>query len=157
LLVNILGGQMDSFLKEAVFLDLETTGLDTNRCKIIEIGAIKIKNHKIDETFHTLINPEVTIPAFIYKLCSGLKEEDIKRSPKLWEIQDDFLSFLEDLPIVCHNASFDKNFLLSQVDENLPHTFLDSCELACIVEPQLEKHNLQYLIQNKPSMTRGDL
>ncbi|UMZ73556.1 PolC-type DNA polymerase III [Natranaerofaba carboxydovora] len=138
---------IDSYIKNCVVLDIETTGLNPEEnAKIIEIGAVKVKDHKIVDKYHTLINPECEIPLDTLRLCEGLEQEQNKiyQSPKIEDIREEFLKFIEDLPLICHNSDFEEGFLKKYIS-GISQKFLDSCELACIVEPQLDAHKIDHL------------
>jgi len=129
-----------------VFLDLETTGLSFSEDKIIEIGAIKVENNEIVDTFHFLVIPGIPVPFNIQKL-TGITEEEIKKEGKLFdEIKPAFLKFIGNNHIVGHNISFDRNFL-SASGLKLKNKFLDTCELACIILPTLGHYSLDFLVK----------
>lgn len=129
-----------------VFLDLETTGLNFHSDKIIEIGAVKVKNGAIVEKFHRLINPKIPIPFFITHL-TGIKPQDVLDKPSIEEVKDELFAFLDKHPIVCHNISFERAFLSvikSKAPENI---FIDTCELSAILYPVLVSYKLEKLLE----------
>lgn len=140
-------GFLAGVLGDVVFLDIETTGLDEHEHRIVEIGAVRVRGGRVSE-YHRLVNPETEVSMRIFDLCRGLTREDLESAPVLGQVRESFLDFIGGLPLVCHNADFEKRFLRAHVDRRLANTFLDSCELACILEPQLTNHNLDYLIKN---------
>lgn len=94
-----------------VALDLETTGLKPENDHILEIGAVKILDGKIQDTYSVFINEEIEIPEFV-KGLTGITEEMIRQEGiSLEEGILKFLSFAEDLPILGHNILFDYGFL----------------------------------------------
>ena len=93
-----------------VVFDLETTGLQPQLHKIIEIGAVKLVGGKITETFTTLINPQTKIPSDITRL-NGIDDEMVKDKPIFAEVCGDFYKFAHDAILVAHNASFDYSML----------------------------------------------
>lgn len=129
-----------SILNNLVFLDIETTGIDHTKDKIIEIGAVKIRD-KVVTRFNSLVNPNRTVPLNILDLCAGITQEKLDSAPQFNEVLKELLFFIEDLPLVCHNGSFEKSFL------KLQNEFLDSLELFAILFPELPEFNLQYLIK----------
>lgn len=129
-----------SLLNNVIFLDIETTGIDPYSDKIIEIGAIKIKEGKVTE-FSTLVNPKRQVPLNILDLCKDLSLEEVKQARPIEEVMKELLIFIEDLPLICHNANFERSFL------KISNEFLDSMELAAILYPELSEFNLQYLIK----------
>ena len=90
--------------------DFETTGLDPNNDKIIEIAAIRFRHGEIVDRFVSLVNPEIDIPHLITEI-TGISNAMVFKSPKEAEIVDSFLNFLGDSPLVAHNIHFDEKFL----------------------------------------------
>ena len=90
--------------------DFETTGLDPNNDRIIELAAIRFEHGEIVDRFVTLINPEIEIPPLITEI-TGISNEMVRKSPKEDSIVDDFLNFLDKYPLVAHNIHFDEQFL----------------------------------------------
>jgi len=135
-------------LDHVVFLDLETTGLSPEENVIIEIGAVKVKNGNREE-FHQLVNPGgATVPLQVLELCQGLRMEDLHRAPALEQVKEELLVFIEDLPLVCHNAAFEKAFLEKALGKQLNRPILDTLELFCLFKPHFPYHNLDYLAEN---------
>ena len=95
---------------EFVVFDIETTGLDYMTHTLTEIGAVKIKNGKIIETFSTLINPEQEISSEITKI-TGITQEMVKDAPKLNDIIPDFFKFCKNSILVGQNVQFDFGFI----------------------------------------------
>ncbi len=95
-----------------VVLDTETTGLDpASGDRIVEIGCIELDNHvPTGREYQTYLNPERAMPQEAYAV-HGLSDHFLSDKPRFAEIADDFLSFIEDAPLVIHNASFDLGFL----------------------------------------------
>ena len=99
-------GEIDSY----IILDIETTGLSRYRHKITEIAAIKVENNEVVDEFQTLINPQMSIPAFITSL-TGITNEMVQTAPTIDQIMPHFLNFVGDTVVVAHNATFDIGFL----------------------------------------------
>lgn len=99
-----------------IALDTETTGLSPEEGhRVIEIGCVELHNHvPTGRVFHQYINPERDVPEVATQI-SGLTEEFLKDFPIFSEIADDFLAFIEDAPLVIHNAKFDIAFLNSEL------------------------------------------
>ena len=99
-----------------VVFDLETTGLNSspvtgNMDKIIEIGAFKIENGEIKESFTTFINPQRQLPDEIVKL-TGITDEMVRDAPIYEDVMPDFFKFCDGCVLVGHNAaSFDFKFV----------------------------------------------
>jgi DNA polymerase-3 subunit epsilon len=100
---------------EFVVFDLETTGLSASRCRICEVGAVRIRALAIDETFETLVNPGTALPSYIAAL-TGIREGDLRRAPRAELAVRRFLAFAGDAPLAAHNARFDLAFLEREVE-----------------------------------------
>ncbi|GIM48146.1 DNA polymerase III subunit epsilon [Collibacillus ludicampi] len=134
-----------------VVLDFETTGFSPKRDQIIEIGAIRIENGIITDTFHTLIQPGCKIPQVISDL-TGIRDEDLSEAPGIEDVLPDLLRFLDGAVVVAHNASFDLGFLNHTLEENgyLPYSgwYIDTAELAQILWPRETSYALEALSRN---------
>lgn len=104
---------VNSYLKQNKFVvfDLETTGLFFTQHEIIEIGAVKIVDGKITETFSTLIKPENKISDEITSI-TGITNDMVKDAPLFQNVLTDFYKFCEDCILVGYNIlEFDIKFL----------------------------------------------
>jgi len=129
---------------EFVALDIETTGLNAERDKITEIGAVKIKEGNITDTFSTLVNPEVSIPDNIVRL-TGITNDMVKDSPVIESVLPQLIEFIGDLPIVAHNSSFDMGFIqyrAKTIGKYIGNPVVDTLQLSRKMFPRLEKHKL---------------
>lgn len=128
-----------------IALDFETTGLSPLIDKIIEIGAIKITPNKT-EIFTSLINPEIDIPKTTTKI-HGITNEMVADSKKIEEIFPEFMKFIEDMPIIAHNAKFDIGFILFNCYQ-LDHP-ANKSKVYCSVQfarnafPKMDSYKLQ--------------
>ena len=93
-----------------VAVDLETTGLDPKKDRIIEIGAIRVENGEVAGEYQQLVNPGCPIPDFVSDL-TGITDEMVEKAPMIGEVLDEFLKFCGELPIVGHQVMFDYRFL----------------------------------------------
>lgn len=100
-----------------VVLDTETTGLKPRGGdRIIEIGVVELINHlPTGKIYHQYINPQRDIPPESTRIC-GITNEMVKESPYFVHIVEDFLAFIDDSPLIIHNASFDMGFLNAELD-----------------------------------------
>lgn len=106
---------MKSFLNQIdlvnfIALDLETTGLDSERDKIIEISAYRFSKGRPVDSFTSLINPEIKINNITTQI-TGIVDSMLINQPKFEDVKDDFIAFIQDFPIVGHNIMFDLSFL----------------------------------------------
>ncbi len=97
-------------LSTYIAFDFETTGLSPENDRIIEIAAIKFEGGEAVDRFVTLVNPERPIDSFITEI-TNISNGMVSDAPVEMNIIDDFLNFLEDIPLVAHNISFDISFL----------------------------------------------
>ncbi len=144
LVVNDKGQGIDS---EYVVFDIETTGLSPKFNKIIEIGAVRIKDGKIQDTYSRFVNPEVPIPYSITKLTS-INDGMVMEAPTIEEILPEFLEFVGDAILVAHNASFDTGFIKEFAKRQgleFNSTIVDTMTLAHILIPELGKYTLDRL------------
>jgi DNA polymerase III epsilon subunit family exonuclease len=100
---------------EVVVFDLETTGLSASRCRICEIGAVRIRSLEIAETFETLVNPATVLPAYVAAL-TGIRPSELRRAPRAEIAVRRFIAFSGDAPLAAHNARFDLAFLDREVE-----------------------------------------
>lgn len=133
-----------SFDSEFVVFDIETTGFSSINDKIIEIGAIKIKNNRIIDEFSTFINPEIPIPFKIQEL-TNINDDMVIRYPKIDIILPQFLEFCTGCSLVAHNASFDVGFITKKAEQlgiEISFTVLDTVLLARMLLPHLNRFKL---------------
>jgi len=95
-----------------VVVDLETTGLRPGTCRICEIGAVRVRELELGETFQTLANPGMALERAVASL-TGLRDRELRRAPPAAEAVRRFLAFADDAVLVAHNARFDLAFLRS--------------------------------------------
>ncbi|MGJ0396931.1 MAG: DNA polymerase III subunit epsilon [Methylocystis sp.] len=95
-----------------IVLDTETTGLDpSSGHRVVEIGAVEISNLiPTGRYFHCYLNPERDMPEDAFRV-HGLSYEFLAQHKVFREIAAEFLDFIEDVPLVIHNAEFDTRFL----------------------------------------------
>jgi len=93
-----------------VALDIETTGLNPARDKVLEIGAVKVRKGVVEQTYETLVNTGVSVPEQIQEL-TGITNEMQKTGKNTETAVRELIEFCEDLPILGHNIQFDFSFL----------------------------------------------
>ena len=98
------------FDEEFVAFDLETTGLSSRTDRIIEIGAVILKEGKEVDRFQTFVDPERPLDRKIVEL-TGITDEMLKGAPKIEEVLPKFLEFIGDRVLVAHNSDFDTGFI----------------------------------------------
>ncbi|MCL2462470.1 MAG: PolC-type DNA polymerase III, partial [Defluviitaleaceae bacterium] len=135
---------------ETVVFDLETTGLHKETDKIIEIGAARVKDGRIVDTFSSFVNPGIPIPPDITKLTS-ITDADVDDAPTIEEILPKFLEYAGETVLTAHNASFDMGFIreaASRMSIEIKNSSLDTLELSRALLPELAKHKLDALAEH---------
>ncbi len=153
------GNRLNAYTKDYVVFDLETTGLSPVFDEIIEISAIRVRDHQAAETFSTLVNPGVSIPRSATSI-NGITNEMVKDAPPLQKALEDFLLFAADDILVGHNIhTFDILFLRNgasrALGRSLPNDYVDTLYLARNCLPQLYRHRLTDLAEHFHINTQG--
>lgn len=128
-----------------VVLDIETTGVNANLDKIIEVAAIKFVNFQPVSEFTSLVNPQIPLSEDVSQL-TGITQQELVGAP-LWEtVQPEFLDFIGELPLIGHNIRcFDIHFLNCAIGSELRNPVIDTLDYSRQVFPQLPSHKLSYL------------
>lgn len=128
--------------------DLETTGGNHKNDKIIEIGLVKVNNLEITDKKSFLIDPEIKIPDFIQKLTS-ITPKDVEGAPRIEEVIEEILDFMQDSILVAHNTSFDIPFfnsVLKRLDKpTLENKSICTNLMTKYLIPNLLNSNLNYM------------
>ncbi|MFZ5989840.1 MAG: PolC-type DNA polymerase III [Bacillota bacterium] len=133
-----------------VVFDIETTGLDPDKDRITEIGAVKIREGRVVETFSSFVNPQMPIPDFIVKL-TGITDDMVENAPTIEPVLLDFLEFIKDDALVAHNASFDMGFIRHNarlIGKKIHNPVIDTLELSRRMFPELGKHKLNVVAKH---------
>ncbi len=126
-----------------ISLDLETTGTDPSKDKIIEFGAVKFDLNGNRETLQTLLNPGISIPNIITHI-TNLRDEDVKDAPTIRDKYDEIREFIGDCPIIGHNIQFDTGFLRG-IGMELNNEEIDTYHLANLILPKCPSYSLEVL------------
>ncbi|MBE8221234.1 MAG: 3'-5' exonuclease [Bdellovibrionales bacterium] len=134
-----------------IAFDLETTGLYPELDRIIEVGAVKYIDGKVDSVFSTLVDPEQAIPSIATKI-NGITNEMVKGKPIIQKTLGDLTNFCQDFIMIAHNASFDFQFLQSNLKRykiNSPNSLvIDTYGMAKKILPGLASYKLGSLVQH---------
>jgi DNA polymerase III subunit epsilon len=126
--------------RSIVFFDLETTGLNISRDKIIEIGIIKIEPDQKESTYNKRINPEITIPEESQAI-HGISDKDVKDCPTFKELGEEIKTFIGDADLAGYNSNkFDVPFLIEQF---LKHEIEFSMENRRYIDVQTIFHKME--------------
>ena len=142
--IAIHGHQDIGFSDEIVCFDIETTGLKVTQEAITEIGAARLRNGEIVETFQTFVDPERRLTPEIIGL-TGITDDMLRGAPKLKDALTAFLAFTGNAPLAAHNAEFDISFIRAGCRKcSIPFepTYIDTLILAQNLLPGLGKYKL---------------
>ena len=146
----VFGTKYPDFDDEMVVFDIETTGLSNRTCKIIEIGAVKIKGGEIIDRMDIFVDPECPIPEEITRLTS-ITDDMVKGALKEKEAVESFLRFADGCMLIAHNANFDIGFIRVASERNsipFENSFLDTVGLSKYVNPELKNHKLDTIVNH---------
>ena len=148
--IAIHGHQDIGFSDEIVCFDIETTGLKVTQEAITEIGAVRLKNGEIVETFQTFVDPERRLTPEIIGL-TGITDDMLRGAPKLKDALTAFLAFAGNAPLAAHNAEFDISFIRAGCRKcSIPFepTYIDTLILAQNLLPGLGKYKLDIVAEH---------
>ena len=136
---------------EFIAFDLETTGLNAQRDRITEIGAIRFSVAAgVIDTFSCFVNPEMPIPTEITRL-TGITDADVKDAPDELTALKQFLDYIGERPLIAHNAHFDVGFLTATASRHgirFNRVYLDTLALSHALLPDLKKFKLD-IVSNR--------
>ncbi len=131
-----------------IVLDFETTGLSPNMGdRAIEIGAVKLVDGQVVDTFQQLMNPGFRVSSFI-ESYTGISNAMLASAPSCEQVMDEFKRFIGSDNLVAHNASFDKRFLDAEL-ERLNTSYAGEFACSLLISRRL--------IQHAPTHKLGDL
>ena len=139
----------NDFNQAFVVLDIETTGLEPRYNELTEIGAVKIVNREVVDTFHCFVNPQTPIPREITKL-TGINDEMVKDAPVIEEVLPQLIDFLGDAVLVAHNAPFDLGFIkekCKRINIEIKNGILDTLMLSRELLKDIKRHSLNYVAE----------
>ena len=150
--VNIYTGwDKRKLTDEFIVFDLETTGTSPNDDRIIEIGAVKVRNLEIVDRFDMFVNPHQEIKEFISNL-TGITNDMVADAPEEKDAIKAFVEFCGDnSALVAHNAKFDTGFINASLKRNnieMSYSYFDTVPMCQIMLPQLQKHKLNFVAEH---------
>ena len=120
--------------KRKLILDTETTGLNFDDDRVIEIGIVELIDNVLTQNyFHEYINPEMNISLSAQKI-HGISNEFLIGKPTFQKIAKKFLDFVKNDTIIIHNAEFDTNFINKELQNcgfnNIKNSVIDTIKIA---------------------------
>lgn len=137
------GQSLYAFPSDYTVVDIETNGLVSGYCEIIEVSALKVRDEEIRDSFSSLIKPTEPISRFITQL-TGITDEMTENAPDVNEVLQNFYGFIGKDVLIGHNVHFDVNFLYDGLWLHngliLDNSFVDTLWLAKKALPFLTNH-----------------
>ncbi|MCL2688807.1 MAG: exonuclease domain-containing protein [Chitinispirillia bacterium] len=134
-----------------VAIDVETTGLEFKKDRVIEIGAARFINGKLEKEFSTFINPGVSIPEHITQLTS-INNDDVKDAPKFSDIALSLVEFIGTLPICGHQIEFDHSFINEELKraafQTITPPLLDTALLSRVLLQPIGRFSLKFVCES---------
>lgn len=130
-----------------VALDIETTGLNPKYERILEIGAVRVRDGKVVGSYESIVRAGVKIPSQITRL-TGITDEMLKEGKELKQVMEEFHEFCGEDILLGHNISFDFSFIkkaLVNMGISFEKSAIDTLKIARVFLPELEKRSLEYL------------
>lgn len=137
-------------VKDMVIFDIETTGFSSVNDKIIEIGAVKVRDGVVLEEFSEFINPHRAIPQKITEL-TGITDAMVKDAPSIESVITKFYDFIKDTTLVAHNAYFDVGFIrknLGDLNMTIDNPIMDTVPLSRFLYKELKRHRLDTIARH---------
>lgn len=128
-----------------VVVDLETTGLSPDKHHIIEIGAMKVKEGKVVDTYSELLYPGYPLPPMITEI-THITDTMLVGKPSFGKVAQSFYEFLEELPLLGHNVAFDYRFLkvnFERLGIAYERKLIDTLTIAKELHGELESRSLE--------------
>ncbi len=133
-----------------VVVDLETTGLDYRREKIIEFAGVKLVDNQIVDEFEVLINPQQEIRQSSIEIHQ-ITPDMVEGAPTIEEVMPQILEFIQDYPIIAHNAIFDHSFLnrasKDLYGKGIENPKIDTFQMYKEVFPEEQSHGMESLLR----------
>jgi len=136
---------------EIIIFDVETTGLNLTADRLTEIGAVKLKNLQVVDSFNTKVNPNMHIPEKITEL-TGISDADVADAPQEDEAIRKFMEFCGESPVLAaHNANFDTTFINEACRRSgieFDYNWIDTLILCQAMLPEMGRYKLNLVAKN---------
>ncbi len=127
-----------------VVLDFETTGLNPQQDRVIEIGAVKLQAGRIIDSLSMMVDPGVPLPPVITQI-TGISDAMLIGQEKAATALPKLMAFIGDCPLAAHNAAFDCAFLeseLARLGLSYSTAQIDTLFFAQKLYPELRRYRL---------------
>ncbi len=131
--------------RELVAIDLETTGLSPRLDRVIEVGAVRFRGHRVLDRYQALVDPGMAIPLVVQRL-TGITDGKVQGAVSAVEALARLKDFAGNAPLVGHGAHFDIAFLAPSAQESFQ--LYDTLDLARILLPTVSSHSLPLLTRS---------
>lgn len=152
------GKSLFEFPSDYTVVDIETNGLVSGVCEIIEVSALKYRNEVLRDGFSSLIKPTQRIGRFITEL-TGITDKMVENAPDVTEVLHKFYDFIGRDILIGHNVNFDVNFLYDNLWLHnglvLDNSFVDTLRLARKALPGLPDHKQTTIAEYYGIATEG--
>ena len=143
-----------------IILDTETTGLNFQKDRIIEIGCLELVNDvPSGNIFHRYYSPGLIKISDEAEKIHGLNNKILEKYPKFDDCIDDFIAYIKDSILIVHNASFDISMINSAFSRNnLELIDIEKCICSLIMAKKLfpgSKVNLNALCKRYDISVEG--
>ena len=130
-------------------IDFETTGISPG-CgdRATEVAIVLLDGGRVVDRFQSLMNAGVRIPSFITQL-TGITNAMVASAPDAAQVMREASRFVGDVPLVAHNAAFDRKFWQAELDRGglaAPQPFICTLLLSRRLYPQAPNHKLGSLV-----------
>lgn len=146
------------FPADYTVIDIETTGLSCDKCEIIELSALKVRDYKVVEKFSTLVKPEGKINSFITSL-TGISNDMVKDALPITSILPNFMQFISGDILLGHNVSFDLRFIKHNLkkyyNSDLANKSIDTMRISRKYCKMLSSHKLSSIANFYNVSTEG--
>ncbi len=142
--VAVSGNLQMALTEPYIAFDLETTGLDARKDRIIEIGAVLMQDGKEIDRFQTFVDPHQKLERITTEL-TGITNAMLRGAPSIEEVLPKFMEFVGDRLLVAHNADFDTGFIRVACEEQgiqYSKTSLDTLVLSQVLMTNLKQFKL---------------
>lgn len=152
MLGNKPGRLLDTYVRDYVVFDLETTGISSKYDEVIEISGVKVRNGQVIDEFHALVNPGRAIPPGASRV-NGITDEMVAEAPPFCDVLKEFLDFAGENVLMGHNIhSFDMKFIYRDSQkyyDGIPgNDYVDTLKLARSCLPGLSHYRLVDLAEH---------